>query len=93
MICMKEKIQHFKKISLTILLDAALVIFVALMTKLTKYFIELIYGQKIEEIDNLAVNSIYLISKYLLITIFSIYAIFDIITELISNIKIIKNGK
>lgn len=78
----KQKFEDYFEVILVILLDCILVILVGLSTKFVKWIIELIYNQKLETIDNQALVYVYLISKYLLISIVFLYAALDILEQI-----------
>lgn len=86
----KEKLYEITNVLIVIIVDALLVLSVALVTLLVKICIEHCYSKKIEEIDNVAVYSVYIVSEFVLIISFAIYAILDIIIQLKAMLKKIK---
>jgi hypothetical protein len=85
------------RIILKVLIDAIIVLAVSIIAFGLKFILEnYIYNCKIENIDNKCILIVYNISKVLVISLFAIYVIFDIVSEILrltKNIKIVYEVK
>lgn len=87
----KHRFLEFSEILVAIILDTLIVIVITLITYFVKWFIEFWYHQPIEKIDNLALATIYKISKIILIILVATYAIFDIAILIFKKYKFFRN--
>jgi len=82
-----EKLKSFVLILLTFLIDGLTVISFGLISKSVTYFLELINGKPLSELNNNALTFVYNASKYILAIFFVVFVGTHLFLEIKKSIK------
>jgi len=82
-----EKIKEISSLIITVILDLGLIIICTYLVKYAVGTLEKILGSSISDAENMTFRIIYMISKFVIIAGFILYAIDDILSHVIRKYK------
>lgn len=82
-----EKVKEISSLIITLILDLGLIVICTYLLEYTRGIIEKVMGSPLNKADNWTFVIIYMISKFVIISGFVLYAIDDILSHVIRKYK------